>query len=64
MQNDFYNAEGYPDPTPAKAIERLERRKGKAKFLIKIIRFIIWESGFALCGKIELEDRFTGEKFK
>lgn len=64
MQNDFYNAEGYPDPTPAKALSHIDRRKSKAKFLIKIIRFIVWESGFALTDKIELPDRFTGEKFR
>ena len=62
MPNDFYNSEGYPDPTAYCAM-RTNKRFAKAKFIIKIILFIAWEAGYRVVGKIELEDRQTGRRY-
>lgn len=65
MRNsDYYNAEGYADPTAYHGIKKAENTKGKAGFLIKILKFIVWESGFEVIGRIELRDRKTGREFR
>lgn len=58
---DYYNAEGYPDPT---AYHGMKRADNKAYFLIRVIKYIIWESGFEVIGRIEIRDRKTGKEYK
>lgn len=63
------NAEGYADPTAYNAIKHVtdrERRALDAKVntLIKVLQFIISESGFDLMTRIELRDRKTGRFFR
>ena len=59
MNRNFRNGEGYRDPTAGRVIYN-DSQKRKAQFLIRIIRFIVWEAGFRVVNYIELEDRKTG----
>ena len=52
------NGEGYPDPTAYNAL------RGKVNFLIKVLKFIIAESGFELLARIEIKDKKTGRCFR
>lgn len=59
------NAEGYADPTAYNAIKKVsaeehEALDAKVNTLIKVLKFIIAESGFELAARIELRDRKTG----
>lgn len=58
------NAEGYPDPTAYNALRPIMQEdaalEGKVNFLIKVLKFIIAESGFELLARIELKDKKTG----
>ena len=56
------NAEGYADPTAYNAIKKVsaeghEALDAKVNTLIKVLKFIIAESGFELAARIELRDR-------
>lgn len=66
QNNNYYNAEGYADPTAYHGIRQVEgdNVKGKAGFLIKVLKFIVWESGFELIGRIQLRDRRSGREFR
>ena len=67
-KNPFYNTSGCPDPTAYKALKHVEAETGpldnKVSFLIKVIKFIINESGFELVNRIELKDKNTGRYFR
>ena len=63
------NAEGYADPTAYNAIKKVsaeghEALDAKVNTLIKVLKFIIAESGFELVARIELRDRKTGRFFR
>lgn len=66
------NAEGYADPTAYNAIKKVsaeghEALDAKVNTLIKVLKvlkFIIAESGFELAARIELRDRKTGRFFR
>ncbi len=63
------NAEGYNDPTAYAAINNITREEhealdAKVNLLIKVLKFIISESGFELCARIELRDKKTGRCFR
>ena len=62
------NAEGYPDPTAYNALRPIMQEdaalEGKVNFLIKVLKFIIAESGFELLARIELKDKKTGRCFR
>lgn len=62
------NAEGYIDPTAYHAIKRVTKEENemdaKVHMLIKVLKFIIAESGFELCNRIELRDKKTGRFFR
>lgn len=67
-KNPFNNSSGYPDPTAYKATKSVMKEctdlDSKVGFLIKILKFIIRESGFELVNRIELKDEQTGRYFK
>ena len=54
------NGEGYPDPTAYNALRPIMQEdaalEGKVNFLIKVLKFIIAESGFELLARIEIKD--------
>lgn len=62
------NAEGYADPTAYNALKPIIQADaaldGKVNFLIKVLKFIIAESGFELLARIELRDKKTGRCFR
>jgi len=62
------NAEGYADPTAYHAIKRVTQEENeldaKVNQLIKVLKFIIAESGFDLLARIELRDKKTGRCFR
>ena len=62
------NGEGYPDPTAYNALRPIMQEdaalEGKVNFLIKVLKFIIAESGFELLARIEIKDKKTGRCFR
>lgn len=63
-----YNPEGYHDPTTYEAMTNVTQEElaleNKVKFLIKVLKFIIRESGFELLNRIEIKDSKTGRCFR
>ena len=68
MPNPRLNAEGYPDPTAYEGTKDIIREEAETEskcwFLIKVIKFIIKESGFELLNRIELKHTDSGRIFK
>lgn len=62
------NGEVYPDPTAYNALRPIMQEdaalEGKVNFLIKVLKFIIAESGFELLARIEIKDKKTGRCFR
>ena len=58
----------YPDPTAYNALRPIMQEdaalEGKVNFLIKVLKFIIAESGFELLARIEIKDKKTGRCFR
>lgn len=67
-KNPYYNQSGCADPTAYHALKPIMQEEaaleGKVNFLIKILKYIITESGFELLARIELKDKKTGRCFK
>lgn len=67
-KNPFLNASGCPDPTAYHALKPIMQEdaalEGKVNFLIKVLKYIIAESGFELLARIELRDKKTGRCFR
>ena len=67
-RNPFLNASGCPDPTAYHAIKNVTKAESeldtKINFLIKVLKYIIAESGFELLARIELRDKKTGRCFR
>lgn len=67
MPKPWENKEGYADPTAyqaTKPIIREEALDAKVNLLIKVLKYIIAESGFELLACIELRDKKTGRCFR
>jgi hypothetical protein len=68
MANFKRNAEGYSDPTAYEGLKDIIAEETalekKVNFLIKIIKYIIAESGFELLNRVEIKDTKTGRTFK
>ena len=62
------NSEGYMDTTAYEAIKSVTKSDkaldDKVNFLIKVLRFIAYESGFEILNRIELQDRRSGKTFR
>ncbi len=65
-REDFYNHEGYPDPTAYQGIRLAEDAESvrRVNALIKVLKALIWESGFELIARIELRDRRSGREYR
>lgn len=67
-KNPYLNQSGLPDPTAYAALKPIMREdaalEGKVNFLIKVLKFIITESGFEPLARIELRDKKTGRCFR
>lgn len=68
MSKPWQNSEGYSDPTAFEALQTIIKEESelekKVNFVIKVLKFIIRESGFELIGRIEIRDTKTGRVFK
>lgn len=68
MSKPWQNSEGYSDPTAFEALQPIIKEESelekKVNFLIKVLKFIIRESGFELISRIEVRDTKTGRVFK
>ncbi|MBR1620229.1 hypothetical protein IJ674_10095 [bacterium] len=66
--NPYCNSEGYADPTAYNGLKEIIREETEAEkkctFLIKVLKFIIKESGFELLNRIELKHTDSGRVFK
>lgn len=67
-KNPFLNASGCPDPTAYHALRPIIHEEAeldsKVNFLIKVLKYVIAESGFELLARIELRDKKTGRCFR
>ena len=67
-KNPFLNASECPDPTAYHALRPIIREEAeldsKVNFLIKVLKYVIAESGFELLARIELRDKKTGRCFR
>lgn len=64
MQNPYFNQSGCADPTAYRALKNLSDEEKKVNFLIKVLKYIIRESGFELLNRIELQNTKTGRIYK
>ena len=64
MQNPYFNQSGCADPTAYHALKNLSDEDKKANFLIKVLKYIIRESGFELLNRIELQNTETGHIYR
>ena len=60
----YCNSEGYPNPTAYGVIKEENELEKKVCFLVKIVKFIISESGFELVNRIEIKDKKSGRIFR
>lgn len=66
-RGDFFNREGYADPTAYHATRLADAEdalQGRVSSLIKDLKSTIRESGFELLNRIELKDRRSGREFR
>mgnify|MGYP001235180572 CR=1 FL=1 len=68
MSKPYQNAEGYADPTAFEALKPIIKEENelerKVNFLIKVLKFIVSESGFELLNRIEIKDKKSGKVFR
>lgn len=64
MQNPYFNQSGCADPTTYRALKNLSDEEKKVNFLIKVLKYIIRESGFELLNRIELQNTETGRIYR
>lgn len=67
-ETPYTNAEGYVDPTAYEGTKNIIRditdTERKCNFLIKVLKFIIKESGFELLNRMELKHTDSGRIFR
>ena len=66
--NPKRNSEGYYDPTAYEGVKSIVREEnvleGRVSDLVRVLKFIIRNCGFALVSRIEIKDIKTGRVFK
>ena len=63
MNNEKFNASGCKDLTAYEAIRDIERNE-QAKKLIQTIFYIVNLAGFRIEGRLVLQDKKTGKKWR
>ena len=63
-ENQYYNGEGYADPTAYACINSENEPEKKVSVLIKALKSLIWLSGFELLNRIEIKDARSGRCFR
>lgn len=64
MPNDYYNPEGYPDPTAYKTIKNIADEEKRVSALIYIIKQILELSGFELIRRVEIRSLKSGREYR
>lgn len=64
MPNDYYNPEGYPDPTAFRAVKNITEEEEKVSILVHIIKQILRLSGFELIRRVEIRSLKTGREYR
>lgn len=59
-----YNGSGYYDPTPHKAIKRIEEREKLARKVKLTVQNVAHLAGFDIEGRLELRDKKSGRLYK
>lgn len=66
--NPMFNSSGCKDPTAYEAMKPIIKEdaelESKVNFMVKVLKFIISQSGFELLNRIEVKDRRSGRVFK
>lgn len=63
-RSDYFNSEGYADPTAYAAIKEENDLEARVTALVRALRTIVRLSGFDFVGRFELVDQKTGRHFK
>lgn len=63
-RNDYYNHEGYRDPTAYDAIKNITDEEEKVAVLIHIIKTILRICGFDLIRRIEIRSHKSGREYR
>lgn len=67
-KNPYFNKSGCPDPTAYEALKTVISEEteieNRANFLIKVLKYIIRNSGFELISRIEIRERKSGKEFR
>ena len=63
-RSDYFNSEGYADPTTYAAIKEENDLEARVTALVRALRTIARLSGFDFVGRFELVDQKTGRHFK
>ena len=63
-RSDYFNAEGYADPTAYAVLKEESELDARVNALVKALRTIAKLSGFEFFGRFELGDLKTGKHFK
>lgn len=53
--SNYYNAEGYADPTAYELIREENEIENEAKKLAKVLNYIVCKSGFEFARRLELK---------
>lgn len=63
-RSDYFNGEGYADPTAYAVIKEENDLEARVTALVRALRTIARLSGFDFVGRFELVDQKTGRHFK
>lgn len=58
------NIEGYSDPTASKAITEISKEEKQVYHLIHALRDVAALAGFEIIGRVELQHKRSGRKYK
>lgn len=63
-RSDYFNSEGYPDPTAYSVIREENELERKVSLFVKAVKEIAEISGLAIIGRFEVVDKKSGRHFK
>ena len=63
-RSDYYNPEGYRDPTAYEAIRSITNEEEKVSTLIHIFKSILRICGFELIRRIEIRSLRSGREYR
>lgn len=63
-RSDYFNSEGYPDPTAYAVIQEENEAEKRVSLFVKVVKEIAEISGIAFVGRFEVVDKKSGRHFK